>query len=77
MISRGFRDEINSVPSKNLRRTLLQLNFGFGYQIKLTDRKDLYFEPHLNYSINEIFESSGILNNSRLISFGLKAGVRF
>ena len=56
---------------------------GLGYEIKVAKTTKIYFEPLVELWLTKVFEkqstilSEDIINNSRLLSFGLAAGVRF
>ncbi len=64
-------------PTRKLNRTLTLVNYGIGYQIKLSNRQFLYLESQINYSTKNIFQSSSILNNSKILNLGLAFGVGF
>jgi len=56
---------------------------GLGYELLIAKKTKIYFEPLVELWLSKVFEkqrtliSEDAINNSRLLSFGLAAGVRF
>lgn len=74
---RPNRREIDSNPVLELRKMIFQINLGIGFQLKLSTDKDLYIEPQISYTLNEIFKEVLIANNSKRINLGIMMGVKF
>ena len=62
---------------------VLSTELGLGYELLVAKKTKIYFEPLVELWLNKIFKkqssiiSEDVINNSRLLSFGLAAGVRF
>ena len=60
---------------------LILASVGLGYEFALNSGGSCFFEPKLQYSLTEIFDSSKFprdeFNNSRTLNIGFAAGIRF
>jgi len=71
------RRKLESNPTQNLTSTIFQINFGIGYQLKLNSKQELYIEPQIEYSFNNIFQETSLVNNSKFLNLGIMTGLRF
>ena len=67
--------EIDLEPFQDLMDLNIPINLGFGYQLKMSDNIDLYFEPEIGYAINKVLKKQ-TFNNSRLLNWGILIGMK-
>lgn len=55
---------------------VILVNGGFGIEHELKSRASFYIQPQVTYSLNNIFESTSTINNSKYLNFGVALGYR-
>ena len=73
--------ELESSVWHNPNTFLIFTDIGFGFEFEILNKRKLFLEPRVSYSITKVFEEAGISSdltvNTRLFNLGLRAGFKF
>ena len=72
--------EIENSSVTQLQNSLLKVQGGLGFEIRVSKKMKIYFEPQIEYSTGKVFRKAGTVsslnNNSHLLELGFLVGTR-